>query len=261
MRSESEHHKTLDATLKDVMALLDRQALVHQLVARTDTRKHALVQSLVERQHAVELEKKLNGLHPADAAFVLESLRQEQRIAAWRLIRRERRGAVLLELAPPIRTSLVGSLEEPELIALGRQMDAEDFADLVQDLPRERVDAVLAQLSTHERAEVQSVLSFPEDSVGAIMQLDVVTVRADVTLEEAVAIGYCWMGSAICRAWRWMIFTNAIPTFISIGKKSEKFFLESYYQNMCLNYGRIILKPEAKGIISKIQKDFLSFLR
>lgn len=187
MRSESEHHKTLDATLKDVMALLDRQALVHQLVARTDTRKHALVQSLVERQHAVELEKKLNGLHPADAAFVLESLRQEQRIAAWRLIRRERRGAVLLELAPPIRTSLVGSLEEPELIALGRQMDAEDFADLVQDLPRERVDAVLAQLSTHERAEVQSVLSFPEDSVGAIMQLDVVTVRADVTLEEAVA--------------------------------------------------------------------------
>jgi magnesium transporter len=186
VRSESEHHKTLDATLKDVMALLDRQALVHQLVARTDTRKHALVQSLVERQHAVELEKKLNGLHPADAAFVLESLRQEQRLAAWRLIRRERRGAVLLELAPPIRTSLVGSLEEPELTALGRQMDAEDFADLVQDLPRERVDAVLAQLTTHERAEVQSVLSFPEGSVGAIMQLDVVTVHADMTLEETI---------------------------------------------------------------------------
>jgi magnesium transporter len=187
VRSEGEHHKTLDATLKDVMALLDRQALVHQLVARTDTRKHALVQSLVERQHAVELEKKLNGLHPADAAFVLESLRQEQRIAAWRLIHRDRRGAILLELAAPIRTSLVGSLEEPELIALGRQMDAEDFADLVQDLPRERVDAVLAQLSTHERAEVQSVLSFPEGSVGAIMQLDVVTVRSDVTIEEAIA--------------------------------------------------------------------------
>ena len=109
MRSEGEHHKDLDATLKGVIALLDRQALVHQLVARTDTRKRALVQSLVERQHAVELEKKLNSLHPADAAFVLESVRQEQRIAAWLLIRRERRGAVLLELAAPIRTSLVGA--------------------------------------------------------------------------------------------------------------------------------------------------------
>ena len=64
MRSESDHHKTLDATLQAVTTLLERQALVNQLVARTDTRKHALVQALVERQHAVELEKKLNSLHP-----------------------------------------------------------------------------------------------------------------------------------------------------------------------------------------------------
>src|SRR5690349_25001921 len=108
-------------------------------------------------------------------------------MTAWRLIARERRGAVLLELAEGVRASLVTLLDEPELIALGEQMEAEDFADLVQDLPQERVDAVLAQLSTHERAEVQSVLSFPEGSVGAIMQLEVVTVRTDVTLEEALA--------------------------------------------------------------------------
>ena len=187
MAGDLEHQQTLDATLRAVVALLDKQALVHQLVARTDTRKHALVQSLVERQHAVELEKKLNQLHPADAAFVLESLRQEQRMTAWQLISRERRGAVLLELADAVRASLVTLLEEPELIGLGRQMDAEDFADLVQDLPQERVDAVLAQLGSAERAEVQSVLSFPEGSVGALMQLDVVTVRADVTLENAIA--------------------------------------------------------------------------
>ena len=150
---------------------------MNQLVARTDTRKHALVQSLVERQHAVELEKKLNGLHPADAAFVLESLRQEQRLTAWRLIRAERRGSILLELAAPIRSTLVALVEEPELVALGAQMEAEDFADLVQDLPKERVDAVLARLDTTDALEVQSVLSFPADSVGALMQLDTVTVR------------------------------------------------------------------------------------
>jgi magnesium transporter len=186
VRSESDHHKTLDATLSDVMTLLERQALVNQLVARTDTRKHALVQSLVERQHAVELEKKLNGMHPADAAFVLESLRQDQRMTAWRLIRPERRGSILLELAAPIRTTLVALVEEPELVALGAQMEAEDFADLVQDLPKERVDAVLARLDTRDRTEVQTVLSFPVDSVGALMQLDAVTVRTDQTLEGAI---------------------------------------------------------------------------
>ena len=166
MRSESEHHKTLDATLQAVTTLLERQALVNQLVARTDTRKHALVQSLVERQHAVELEKKLNSLHPADAAFVLESLRQDQRLTAWRLIRPERRGSILLELAAPIRSTLVALVEEPELVALGAQMEAEDFADLVQDLPKERVDAVLARLDTRDRVEVQTVLSFPSTVSG-----------------------------------------------------------------------------------------------
>ena len=186
MATDLEHQRTLDATLRAVVALLDKQALVHQLVARTDTRKHALVQSLVERQHAVELEKKLNSLHPADAAFVLESLQQQQRMTAWQLIARERRGAVLLELAEGVRASLVTLLDEPELIALGRQMEADDFADLVQDLPQERVEAVLAQLGSEERAEVRTVLSFPEHSVGALMQLDFVTVRADMTLEEAI---------------------------------------------------------------------------
>ena len=106
---------------------------------------------------------------------------------AWRLIARERRGAVLLELADSVRASLVTLLEEPELLALGRQMEAEDFADLVQDLPQQRVDSVLAQLDSTDRAEVQSVLSFPEGTVGALMHLDVVTVRADVTLEAAIA--------------------------------------------------------------------------
>jgi magnesium transporter len=187
VRSDSEHQKTLDATLRQVTTLLGRHALVNQLVARTDTRKHALVQSLVERQHSVELEKKLNSLHPADAAFVLESLRRDQRIAAWLLIQRERRGAILLELAAPIRTSLVELLDEPELIALGTTMEAEDFADLVKDLPQARIDEVLAQLDRQERAEVQSVLSFPEDSVGSLMQLEVVTVRATDTLEDAIA--------------------------------------------------------------------------
>ena len=186
MHGESEQQKTLEATLEEVTTLLDRQALVNQLVARTDTRKHALVQSLVERQHAAELEKKLNSLHPADAAFVLESLRQEQRITAWNLVHRDRRGAVLLELAAPVRTSLVTLLNEPELVALGGQMESEDFADLVEGLPQEQVDAVLAKLDMREQAEVRSVLSFPPDSVGAIMHLDAVTVRVDATLEGAI---------------------------------------------------------------------------
>ena len=184
-------HKPLEDTLREVTQLLERQALVKQLLARSTTPKQELAQSLVERQHAAELEKKLNRMHPADAAFVLEALRHDQRVAAWQLINRDRRGAVLLELAGPVRASLVTLIDEPELVALGRQLESEDFAQLVKDLPHSQVDTVLAKLDMAERTQVESVLSFPPGSVGALMQLELVTIRADVTLDEEIGRASC----------------------------------------------------------------------
>src|SRR5690606_10119507 len=123
----------------------------------------------------------------------------EQRIAAWRLIARERRGAILLELAEPVRAALVTLLDDTELVALGRQMEAEDFAELVQELPQERVDHILAQLDSRDSADVLSVLAFPEDSVGALMQLDAVTGRHDLSREQPLARLVVGDGSALVR--------------------------------------------------------------
>jgi magnesium transporter len=187
VQNATEHHTSLETTLSEIQALMERQELVSQLVARDHTDKQGLVQSLVARQHAVELETKLNRLHPADTAFVLESLPAEQRDAAWQLIHREQRGAILLELSEAVQTDLVELLSDDELIALGKQLTSTDFADLVENLPDERAAGVLARLEAGERQQVQTALSFPEDSVGALMEPDAVTVRDHLTLEEATA--------------------------------------------------------------------------
>ncbi len=187
MRNEVEHHTSLEATLREIMEMMARQEVVSQLVAREHTGKQELVQALVARQHAVELETKLNRLHPADAAFVLESLPAEQRDTAWQLIRKERRGTILLELAASVRAPLVALVDDDELLALGKQMPSTDFADLVENLPKARRRRLLARLDSGERQEVQTALSFPPDSVGALMETDVVTVRGDLSLEEAIA--------------------------------------------------------------------------
>jgi magnesium transporter len=187
VRPEVEHHTSLEATLREVMALMERQDVVSQLVARERTTKQELVQALVARQHAVELETKLNRLHPADAAFVLESLRAEQRNAAWQLIHKQRRGAILLELAESVRERLVELLTDDELMELAKQLPPTDFAELVENLPKGRATRVLARLDMGDRQRVQTALSFPEDSVGALMDTDVVTVPGDMTLEQATS--------------------------------------------------------------------------
>jgi magnesium transporter len=182
-----EHHTSLEATLREIQALMARQHVVSQLVAREHAGKQELVQALVARQHAVELKTKLNRLHPADAAFVLESLPAEQRDSAWQLIRQERRGTLLLELAESVQAPLVALLGDDELIELAKQLPSTDFADLVENLPEERARRVLARLEAGDRQQVQTALSFPEDSVGALMETDAVTVRDDLTLEQAIA--------------------------------------------------------------------------
>ncbi len=187
MQNATERHTSLEATLSEIQALMERQEIVSQLVAREQTGNQELVQSLVARQHAVELETKLNRLHPADAAFVLESLPAEQRDAAWHLIHREQHGAILLELAEAVQSDLIELLSDDELIGLGKQLPSTDFADLVENLPEERAAIVLARLGAGERQQVQTALSFPEDSVGALMEPDAVTVRDELTLEEATA--------------------------------------------------------------------------
>lgn len=177
------HHRHLEQAREQVIDLLSRQALELELVSRSGDRKQDIVQQLVARQHQAALSQRLLSFHPADIAFVFESLSPEARGAAWPLVHSERRGAVLLEMSDAVRRSLIGRMRAEEVAAVVQTLDSDEIADLVSSLPDEQRQAVLDQVDRADQAEVHAVLSFPEDSVGAMMDLDFVAVREDATLE------------------------------------------------------------------------------
>ena len=187
MQTEVEHHTSLETTLREIQALMERQEAEREEAAEEQTPEQARLLARVAREHEAELEARLNRLHPADAAFVLESLPAEQRDAAWPLIHRDRRGAILLELAESVQEPLMQLLGDDELIEISKDLPSGDVADLVENLPQERAVEVLAHLEADERLEVQEALSFPEDTVGALMETDAATVWDDLTLEQAIA--------------------------------------------------------------------------
>src|SRR5512137_2708741 len=100
-------------------------------------RRHRIVESLVHRQHQVELRRKLDEMHPADVAFILESLPIDERLAVWDLVKAERDGEILLEVSDAVRESLIRSMDSEELVAAAEQLDADELADLAPDLPEE----------------------------------------------------------------------------------------------------------------------------
>ena len=125
----------------------------------------------------------LHELHPADVASVLESLPPRERVLVWKLALPEEDGAVLLEVSDSVRESLIESMNAAELVAAVEDMDADDLADLVDDLPNDVVLEVLKDLNEEERAQVQAAMSYEDHQVGAIMNFEIVSIRADVSCE------------------------------------------------------------------------------
>ncbi|MDR3352893.1 MAG: magnesium transporter [Zoogloeaceae bacterium] len=129
------------------------------------------------------LREKLEGMHPADVAYLLEALPPEDRLVVWDLVGAERDGEILLEVSDAVRETLIESMARHELVAAAETLDTDELADLVPDLPQEVVEDVFQALSIEEREQLRAAMSYPEDTVGALMDFDMVTVREEVTLE------------------------------------------------------------------------------
>lgn len=171
--------------LAEVQERLRRQQLVADLVHRQEEgdAKANLVEDLVHRQHEAELKTLLDGLHPSDIAFILESLPKDERQTIWKLVSHEHDADVLLEVEDWVRESLIEAMDRQDLVAATGNMDADELADLAPDLPPDVVAEVQKGLTEEERAQLLEAMGYPEDSVGAIMDFEMVRVREDVTLE------------------------------------------------------------------------------
>ena len=176
------HHRPLEQARAQVIDLLSRQALERDLLSRDSGPRHDVMSQLLARQQQARLAQRLGSFHPADIAFVLESLAPEAREIAWQLVKPAQRGAVLLEMGEAVLRTLLMDMPAESIAAAIRHLESDDIADLLEQLPSELGQSVLAHLDRDDQAEVRSVLSFPEGTVGAMMDLDFITVRDDATL-------------------------------------------------------------------------------
>ena len=177
------------AELEEVEKFLERLKLVEGLVHRQsehDPHRPQLVESLVHKQHLAELQKRIDALHPADVAYVLEGLPLEDRLLVWSLVRPDREGEVLLETADAVRETLLADMDNAEMVAAARKLDADEIADLAPDLPEEVVQDIIEAQDVEDRAQLQAALSYPEGTVGSLMDFEVASIRDDALCEHAL---------------------------------------------------------------------------
>lgn len=145
-----------------------------------------VLEVLLEREAIPELRGILSELHPADVAHFLESIPSRERDGVWDLLGPEQLEDVLAYTDDRVRAEQLARMHPDEVASAIEGLDANDAVDLLQDLPEERVDEVLASMDAQHRQRLQAVLAYDEDTAGGLMDVDTLTVRADVSLETVL---------------------------------------------------------------------------
>ncbi|MFL2667270.1 MAG: magnesium transporter [Burkholderiales bacterium] len=184
---DAKNKRSRDDTIQQYLDDIKRILETHQRIDDETLDHEALTQGVLEEEirnsELRELQSQLDAIHPADIAAMLEQLPLVERLLVWKLIPPAKDGDILLEVSEAVRETLIADMDTQELVAAAEQLDADEIADLAPDLPDDVIADVFSSLSEEERARLRAALSYPDDTVGALMDFEMVTVREDVSLD------------------------------------------------------------------------------
>ncbi len=145
---------------------------------RLDTLHEALSQQNLEAINQV-----INALHPAEIALLLESLPTDQRNTVWDQVDPRFDGDILLHVNDNLRANLIRDMESHELVAAAENLAVDDLADLLPEMPEDVTAQLLQGMDDQHRERLEAVRHYDEDSAGGLMNVDTITIRADINLD------------------------------------------------------------------------------
>ncbi|MFN2381123.1 MAG: magnesium transporter [Guyparkeria sp.] len=181
--TDIDRQEELDSLIHEIRDLLSQQA---RTAAGSEAGGELEPLSDLAQQDLAGLTRKIERLHSADVAKVLESLPQDERLVVWELVHSDRDGEVLLEVSDSVRDTLIEAMDREEILNAASTLDTDELADLAPDLPEGMMQDVFTALPIDDREKLRFVMSYDEDTIGALMDFDLVTVRGDVTIEVAL---------------------------------------------------------------------------
>jgi magnesium transporter len=148
------------------------KAKLHSLNAALESGALAKVQRILN-----------SGLAPVDVAHLIESSPPKARKILWELVDKELEGEVLQYLSEELQSHFLSDMSAAEVVDMTADLDTDDVADMLQQLPERVTQEVLNSMDQVDRARVEAILGYPEDSAGGLMNTDTVTIRPEITLD------------------------------------------------------------------------------
>ena len=148
-----------------------------------DKRFELIQETFSNPEFKVKLGRILSEMTPSELAYVIESSPPHERKIIWDLIQLDTEGEVLGELDENLREDLLSGMNPEEISAAISDLEVDDLADILQTLPEKMTNDVLSLMNSRDRGRVEKLLDYPEESAGGLMNTDVITVRAENSIE------------------------------------------------------------------------------
>lgn len=130
--------------------------------------------------------KRLDELHPADVADILEQLDPKQRAEVFKHIDDTRSAEIIAELEDEFQAETLDDMDDREASGLLGQMDPDDAADIIRDLPYEKAETLLRLMGVEDAAEIRRLLGYRDDTAGGMMTTQFVALSEENTVGDAI---------------------------------------------------------------------------
>lgn len=123
--------------------------------------------------------------NPADIADLLDEMPEDEAVICFRLLSKELASEVFAHLEGDNREEIITNLNDKELEEVISDLFIDDTVDLIEEMPANVVKRILKHTDPHDRAIINEILKYPKDSAGSVMTTELVTLRPDMTVEDA----------------------------------------------------------------------------
>ena len=149
------------------------------------TEEEKILQMLENREYK-ELKDELENWHPVDIASLLEEFDERQRILIFRLLAKEEAAETFTYMSSEMQEDLVNQLTDAEIEEVMEEMYLDDIADVLEEMPANLVDKLLQSTDEETRLQINTLLQYPEDSAGSIMNVEYIALRKEMTVADAI---------------------------------------------------------------------------
>ncbi len=141
---------------------------------------------LFNENNYAEIKKILIELNDVDIADILNEFEEEHLLKIFRLLNKDKAANVFSYLDIDLQQKLISKLTDKEQVSIIKNLYADDAVDLLDELPSNIVKKILNNVDKQTRNDINSLLNYPENSAGSIMTVELIDLKAESTISEAL---------------------------------------------------------------------------